>query len=281
MKRYTDIKNDHAVVGVFTAALIISLIVVVLGVVNTVYVPQWMKSAEFQHMNQVSNQFAQLKSTLDIQSITNGSSVVGSVVTMGSFEVPFFGVRQSFDELSIPSRSCTFSMTNKSGFDLVYTSDSIKFSSQNTNFVDQSYIYEAGALILNQVNKSVLFAAPSIFVTEYGKNLTITFINISVGTGASTLMSGRGTYLIYTKILQNNQQYTLIHNVTKITIQTNYPDAWNNAFTVSLLYSDIESQINKTNNNITVNFIDDQGNYYNVFIREVKIIADLAFGVVE
>ena len=76
MKKQHDIKNDDAVVGIFTVVLIISLIVVVLGIVNTVYVPQWMKSAEFQHMNQVSNQFAQLKYALDIQSITNGSSAI-------------------------------------------------------------------------------------------------------------------------------------------------------------------------------------------------------------
>ena len=77
--------------------------------------------------------------------------------------------------------------------DLLYSTDSIKFTSHNTNFVDQSYIYEAGALILNQADESVLLARPSILVTEYGKNLTISFINISVGTGANNFVSGRGT----------------------------------------------------------------------------------------
>jgi hypothetical protein len=280
MKKHHRIKTDDAVVGIFTAVLIIGLIVVVLGVVNTVYVPQWLKSAESQHMNQVSNQFAQMKSALDIQSITNSSSVVGSVVSMGTIEIPFFSVHQSFDELSIPSRSCTLLITNDSGNNLLYSTDSIMFTSHNTNFVDQSYIYEAGALILNQVDNSVLLGRPSILVTEYGKNLTISFINISVESGASNFASGRGSYIIYTQIVQNNQRYTVIHNVTTITIHTNYPTAWRNAFNVSLLYSGITNQISKTSNGVTVNFIDNNGDYYNVFIREIKVAADLAFGVV-
>ena len=53
-------------------------------------------------------------------------------------------------------------------------------------------------------------------------------------------------YVIYTQIIQNNQQYTVIQNVTNITIQTNYPDAWCQAFNVSLLYSGINNQISKT-----------------------------------
>jgi hypothetical protein len=281
MKKYHEVKTDDAVVGVFTAALVISLIVVVLGIVNTVYVPQWMKTAEFQHMNEVSNQFAELKHTLDLQSITNGSSSMGSLVTMGTIEIPFFSVHQSFDELSIPSDTCTFLITNDSGPDLLYSTHSIKFTSHNTNFVDQSYIYETGALILNQVDDCVLIGRPSILVTDYGKNLTISFINVSVGTGANNFASGRGTYVIYTQIIQNNQQYTMIHNVTNITIKTNYPNAWCDAFNLTLLHSGIENQITKTTQSIIVNFIDADGDYYNIFIREIKITADLAFGITE
>jgi hypothetical protein len=281
MKKQHDINNDHAVVGIFTVALIISLIVVVLGIVNTIYVPQWMKTAEFQHMNEVSNQFAQLKYTLDVQSITNGSSAVGSLVTMGTIEIPFLGVHQSFDELSIPSNSSSLLITNKDGYDELHSTDSIKFTSHNTNFVDQSYIYEAGALILSQADRSVLLARPSILVTDYGKNLSIFFIKISAGSGANNLVSGHGTYLIYTQIIENNQQYTAIHNVTNITIQTNYPDAWRDAFDVSLLNKGIEHQINTTTHSVIVNLIDPTGDYFNVFIREIIVTADLAYGLVE
>ena len=182
-KKQNYIKTDNAIVGIFTVVLIISLIIGVMAVINTVYVPQWMKQAEFRHMNQVSNQFAQLKYALDIQSITNGSSAIGSLVTMGTMEIPFLGVHQSFDELSIPSKSCTLSITNKSGSHSSYSTDSIKFTSHNTNFVDQSYIYEAGILILDQAEQNVLLARPTVLVTKYGKNLTISLLILSAGTG--------------------------------------------------------------------------------------------------
>lgn len=281
MKKQHDIKTDNAVVGIFTVVLIISLIIGVIAVINTVYVPQWMKQAEFRHMSQVSNQFSQLKYALDIQSITNGSSAIGSAVTMGTIEIPFLGVHQSFDELSIPSKSCTLTITSKTGSHSSYTTDSITFTSHNTNFVDQSYIYEAGALILDQAEQNVLLARPSILVTEYGKNLSITFMNLTAGTGSNNFASGRGTFPIYTQITQNNQQYTVMHNVTNITIQTNYPDAWYQAFNVSLLYSGITYKIIETTNGIIVNLADTKGDYYNIFMRETKISADLAFGVVE
>jgi succinate dehydrogenase hydrophobic anchor subunit len=273
-------KSDNAVVGIFTVVLIISLIIGVVAVVNTVYVPQWMKQAEFQHMNQVSNQFAQLKYALDIQSITNGSSAIGSLVTMGTIEIPFLGVHQSFDELSIPSKSCILSIANQTGFYSSYTTDSIKFTSHNTNFVDQSYIYEAGTLILDQAEESVLLARPSILATQYGENLSITFINTTAGTGSNNFASGRGTFPIYSQIIQNNKQYTVIHNVTNITIQTDYSNAWYQVFNASLLYSGINHTIIETVNGIIVDFTE-TGREYNILIREIKISIDLAFGLIE
>jgi hypothetical protein len=268
-------------VGIFTVALVISLIVVVIGIVKTVYVPQWMKTAEFEHMSQVSNQFAQLKYTMDIQSLTNGSSVVSSFVTLGTVEIPFLGTHQSFDELKIPLNSCIFSVKNRFGSTTVYSSASVKFVSHNTNFVDQSYIIEGGTLILGQAEKSILLARPSILVTEYGKNITITFQNISLGSGANNFASGLGTYPVYTQVTKNSQQYSVMHNVSNITVQTDYPDAWRQVFNITFMYSGISYTIVDTAHSVTVNLIDPNNDYFNVFIRQVKISTNLAFGVVE
>jgi hypothetical protein len=280
MKKQIIVKTESAVVGVFTVVLVISLILGVMTVINAIYVPHWLKEAEFGHNELVSNQFAQLKYALDIQSITNGSSVIDSPITLGTREIPFIYMHQTFDELSIPSKSCTLIIDSKTGSHSSYVTDSIKYSSHNTNYVDQSYIYEAGTLILNQYNESVMLARPSILVTEYSKNITITFINIT-GIGVNIFSGGRGTFPIYTQVIQNNQQFKVIHNVTNITIQTNYPTAWNQAFNISLLYSGINHEINQTNNRVTVHFIDSKGYYYNIFLKEIKVSADIAFGVIE
>jgi len=280
MKKHTIIKNDQAIVGIFTAVLIISLIIGAMAIINAIYVPHWSKETEFNHLEQVSNQFAQLKYALDVQSLINGSSVIDSPITLGTREIPFINIRQTFDELSIPSKSCTLIIESKTSPLSVYTTDSIKFASHNTNYVDQSYIYEVGALILSQYDTSVLLARPSILVTQYDKNITITFINIT-GRGVNAFVGGRGTYPIYTQVIQNNQQLKVIHNATNITVQTNYPTAWYHALNISLLYSGIKYDIDQMVNGVTVHLIDTKGYYYNIFLKEVKITAEIAFGAIE
>lgn len=281
MKKQQNRKNDDAIVGIFTVVLIISLIVIVLGVIKTVYIPEWMKSIEYQHMNEVSNQFSQMKSAIDIQSMTNGSSVLSSLITLGTTEIPIFGGNPSYDELSILPGNCTISIRDKYGSITSYTSSSIKFSSHNTNFVDQSYIYEAGTLILSQEENNIMMAQPNMLVTEYGKNITLSFINVSLGTGVTNYISGHGIYPIYTQIMENNQHYTVIRNVTNITVKTMYPKAWYQVFNATLLYSGISHDIVKMSQGITLRLLDAKADYFNVLVRQVNIIAKLAFGVVE
>jgi hypothetical protein len=72
----------------------------------------------------------------------------------------------------------------------------------------------------------------------------------------------------------------MLHDVTNFTIQTNYPEAWFQAFNVSLSYSGINHTIIETTNGIIVNLTDTERDY-NIFIKEIKISVDLAFGVVE
>ena len=60
--------QDHGVVGIVVAFLITGLIVIVISIVQTVYVPKWMEQAEADHMEIVADQFSQLKFAIDTQS---------------------------------------------------------------------------------------------------------------------------------------------------------------------------------------------------------------------
>jgi hypothetical protein len=273
-------KTDEGIVGIFTVVLIIALIIGAIAITNAVYVPNWLKESEFTHMELISNQFAQLKYALDIQSTINGSSVINSPITLGSREIPFIKIHQTYDELSIAPKSCTLSIESKPSLKSTYTSDSIIYTSHNSNYVDQSYVYEAGSLILNQYDSCVLLGRPLFVVTEYDKNITLIFINIT-GKGANTFVGGRGTYPIYTQITQNNKPFKIIHNATTITVQTKYPTAWSQVFTSSLLYSGIQYNINQTKDHVILQLIDNQGDYYNIIIKEINISAEIVFGVIE
>ena len=285
MKNNRIINSDEAVVGIVVTVLIIGLILSVLVMVNTVYVPQWTEGKEAAHMEEVANQFTQLKYALDLQSIANDSTTMSTSIVLGSREIPFFNSGRTYGSLEIEDNSCNI-IVNRNGTSTSYSylSDSIKYSSGNSRFVDQSYIYQAGALILNQLESSIVYGMPSFFVTTWGENMSFTIVNIS-GISGKTFVSGYGTYPIYTKCITSETTIDdPITNVTNITVVTEYPNAWKTVFNNSLIsytYNGIEYSFDESySDRIIIEFSDDEGDYYNLFVKEVKISAQIAFGLI-
>ena len=66
--------NNKGQVGIVVAILVISLMVAVLVIIQTYYVPQWMKEREAEHMDVVANQFASLKYSMDLQAMEKSST---------------------------------------------------------------------------------------------------------------------------------------------------------------------------------------------------------------
>ena len=106
MKKCYLLNNEKAVVGVVTAVLIIGLIVAVVSLVQTVYVPKMMEQREAEHMEVVADQFSWLKSSIDglISSNNSGIPVVSSI-TLGSRELPYLLSVRAFGSLEISQNS--------------------------------------------------------------------------------------------------------------------------------------------------------------------------------
>ena len=288
MKKFK--KSDNAVVGIIAAFLIVGLIVAVLSIVQLQYVPEWMEEKEAAHMDEVANQFTQLKYALDIQSIVNDTTAISTSIKLGSEELPFFKTGRTFDSLSMVSDSCTilinYNTIAATGAHLskTYKTDAIKYSSSNYYFVNQNFIYEAGALILSQGNENVLIGRPPIIVSkpQDRKNISMVFVNIS-GVEGKTSSSGYGTYDIYTQAVNSNMHYTKFYNVSNITIETDYVNAWNASFRRSFLQFGLP--INYTvvtfPNKLVIYFHKDGIGkyYYDVYIREVNIKAEIGYGL--
>jgi len=265
-------KQDDAVVGVISVVLVIGLIMVVTTMITTSYLPQWLEQKEAIHMEEVSNQFAQLKYALDIQSVVEQKTAISSSITLGSKEIPIFGLGRTFGSLEILSDSCNLVITNSTDT-LNFSFGTIKYSSGNTYFVDQSYIYEAGALILSQSTASILNGKPFLSVSDF-TNASFTLVDIS-GVDGKKSVSGYGTYAVYTEFL-NSESYEVI-NVTSITITTNYPNAWRTLFNGSTLkYSGLTYVIKDTDSGVTVEF--DEESLGNLFLKVIDISAQLAPG---
>jgi len=283
-------QDDEAVVGIVVTVLLIGLILAVIVMLNTVYVPQWLEESESAHMEEVSNQFTQLKYALDIQSMVNDSTAVTTPVKLGTRELPFFNSGRTFGSLQIDES--TFNMTierwNKTT-PITVIVDSIKYTSGNSYFVNQKYIYEAGALILSQGDANVLYGKPSLSVDGYGNRSTISFIitNIS-GVPGKTSVSGYGTYPIYTQvddIFPEYNRYKSLINVTNITIHTKYTNAWNRTINSAFNLEHFnESHFTLTefkNDRIEIRFHDDSNDYYHLRYRIIDISTQISSGIAE
>ncbi len=215
------IKQDDGLVGIVVTVLIIGLIVVVTGIIQSVYVPQWLEQKEADHMHLVSYQFAQFKQSLDILSIIDQKNSISNYITLGTSEIPIFGTGKTYDNLNILSNNCYINLSNNTN-SYNFSLGTIKFSSENSYFVDQSFIYEAGAIILSQSGGNILNGRPSFFVSNF-TNISFNIVNISSIRGKENA-GGYGTYSLYTEY--NNSTSYSIKNLTYINITTSYNNSW-------------------------------------------------------
>ncbi len=99
-------------VGVVVAILMVALFVSVLITIQVYYIPKWMKGREAEHMDEVANQFANLKYSLDLQAVARASSPLTNSITLGSKELPYFVTSRAFGSLQIlSSTTSNFSIT--------------------------------------------------------------------------------------------------------------------------------------------------------------------------
>ncbi len=268
------IKSDKGVVGIIVAILLIGLIIVVMGIIQSVYKPQWLEQKEADHMHVVSYQFTQLKHACDILSVVEQKNAISTYITLGSPDLPFFGSGGTSDSLEILSDTCNIAVSNNTN-SLNFSLGIIKYLSGNSYFVDQSYIFEAGALILSQSKASVLNGKPFLSVSNF-TNVSFTIINIS-GLEGKRFVGGYGTYSVYTEFLKSDT-YNL-SNLESINITTNYQNAWRLLFnSTTLRYSGLTYEIKDTEDGITVEF---SGSLGNLVVKVVDISAQIAPGWIE
>ena len=266
-----DFKKNQGVVSIISAILLIGLIITVGVTIKTVYIPQWLEQREADHMQIVSSQFTQLKYALDIQTTVETGTAISTYITLGSEEIPFFGLGKTYDSLEILPDSCEIIIKNSTD-NYNFSLGTIKFTSSNLYFIDQSFIYEAGSLILRQQNSDTLNGKTYFSVVNF-TNISLSIVNISVNEGKIGI-SGFGTYPIYTEFL-NSKEYVLT-NLTNITINTKYPNSWKTFFNSSTLkYSGLTYTINETTDKITVDF---SGSLGNIFLKVVDINAQIGPG---
>jgi hypothetical protein len=286
MNQVKKLKNsDYAVVGVIVAILLIGLTISVLSVIQLAFVPNWMEQREAEHMDLIADQFSQLKYAIDIQSVLGVEDIPVSVpITLGSDDIPYFNSEKSYGYLDLIPNYVNISFENDT-FSSYYLIGIVKYSSSNAYFLDQSYIYESGAIIKGQSGSNIMTVKPNLKTRIAGTNVTdinLTIVNIR-GVGEKLSASGYGNYPIRIEFLSSSD--ITIYGVNFINLTSANYKSWhlliNNTLNNSGLvygagYTITTSEIDK---NISVEIKDEQT--VNVFLKDIEINAQIAPGWVE
>lgn len=259
MKKIRCKTEDNAVVGVVTAVLIIGIIVAVISLVQTVYIPKIMEQREAEHMDKVAEQFTYLTSVIDGQASDQSKNLpVATSVTLGSKELPYLLSIKAFGTLKILDNARYVNITLSNGTMKSLRIGVISYSSINGYFLDQTYTYEAGAMIVSQTEGNLMMVRPSFFINSTAGTIEFDIVNIS-SVGQKIIASGFGTYPIQTEFNRIAFNYTFT-GVNTITITSPLSNAWyvfmNSSLKTNL--NDNQYSLTDTGQSLSLTILDQQ-----------------------
>lgn len=263
-----------------------ALVAVILSIIQMVYIPIIMSEKEADHMDVVENQFSQLKSVIEIQSMMGAmetdmpivNSPMSSPITLGTKRLPYFVSQDARGEVKIIDKEdaetdgryrINIQPMSIDKYPSGIWLTSIEYTAYNHYYLEGGrlqYILEGGAIILNQSGSGeTMKVAPSISV----ENRTILgyikiYWNIPVFVGVSgkkITPQDYGDYYIRTNYSWDGtpspQPQITQSNGGFIDIYTKHLDLWYEYLTNSnggLLYEYIQPGLD----NISVNVINNE-----------------------
>lgn len=224
-------KNKEGVSAPVGMMLILIIFIIILAIITQYYVPIWMTDKEAKQMKQVENDFSQLKLNIDLQ-ILNGNKYfpLNTPISLGTEGMPIFATGTS-GTLSSNIRDGTFNLYNENKTIDYSSIGNIKYESNNRYYPRQNYIYENGAIILQQPTGSFIRIQPGIKIEKVNNNITFWYTMITIQ-GENRTIGGTGTEGIQTTLIDNLTIIENWENGENITIRINsdYADAWERYF---------------------------------------------------
>ena len=251
--------KNEAVAGIVVAVMIVGLVLAIVSIIQTIYVPKWMESREAEHMGVVSDQFSQLKYAIDSQIALQKNTPIASPITLGSRELGFFMSNKAFGRLAINSNGWAYRITRTIGDTFEGNFGILRYNSENSYFLNQEYNYEIGGVVLNQDQGYVFLIKPEVSARY---NTSIRQIDLSmrcvdlISSDERTSITGYGTYPVRTEYIDStNNTITLVQSLTII---TPFPEIWFNFLNSTLSRVNLERNnhytITKSSNEVRVSF---------------------------
>ncbi len=248
--RWDDNEGVAATVGTIMALLVFLSF---FGIFTNQFVPVWMSDNESSHMSTAIQQFATIKSSIDLAVSNYANSLVAPApvfvpVTLSSAGIPVFAAGTSgilsFMPMSLSTKPFfNITYTYQSGSDLHTLSPSndgqsggvLDLYCPNRYFVEQHLVYENGALILNQSDGEYIIAGPQLSIKNAGDAVDpsivvmITYMSLY---GTNVTVGGAGSKGVNADLRFASTTAYTNPTLSDLTIQivTQHGTAWYNYF---------------------------------------------------
>ncbi len=215
--------------------------IILITMVTTLWMPEWMQTAESDHMKEVNAQFAKMKSSIDKQ-VLNGDTkfVIGNPVTLGTQSTSVFGSDASgtFEINNFRENDLEFycNIKNQSGEVNITSSGGMKYTSNNAQYVDQMLAYENGAIVLNQGKGQVVRASPHFIIEKHGPVVHMSYVLVTMS-GVEASVTGMGTIIVQTQLVTYTKA-SFDHRAPEwvyITTVSEFAEAWANYYNNTLI----------------------------------------------
>ncbi len=246
-RRWRLSSDDSGVSNVVSLVLIAGIIISLMGMVFTTYLPAWGKDIEAQTLNSVMDSFMDLKSGVDTLAVSGdpGTSLT-TKMTLGSNGGPMFGFGRCTGSLDLRMDDGLLEISDVTGGgNIIYAQSrgNVVYTSSNTYVEEQIIALEAGAIIRDQSGLPVLKGQPNMVINrEPNTEDTTLYLMLITLEGETRSDSGTGSYMIKTTLLSEQTTYYPmgardVNNVItdrsdiRLTITTDYPTLWTDVFT--------------------------------------------------
>ena len=235
--------RDDGLSEVVGFVLLLGVIVIALSLYQVYGVPAVGRENEIAHMNQVKDRFVDYKLALDSLWVNNRSGVLlstafdlgtGAPATAGTvFALPILTPAGSGGTVSVQSGGAKLTIEPAGKDPVPIPLGSLTYRSSNHYWVDQTWIYQGGAVFLSQEGGTAVRVGPSISVyNNAGKaSVYITPVNIT----GSAYLAGSGPVRIETRLRDMKDYAGLTGNFSWVNISIDagdvgYARAWERAF---------------------------------------------------
>lgn len=226
---------SYGQVSAIGTLLAITIFIMIFTLIVTQYVPRWMTDREASHLKAVANDFAALKSHIDLQiqyaQMTNSKSLtLYSAITVGEPGVALFAPDISGTlTLNGYVNSCVIKNAT-----IVFATGNgnIHYDSNNIYYIDIDYIYEFGTVIIFQPRGSFIKIGPQFNVIKTAQGLSINIV-IPTLTALTDSIAGSEVFGVQTQVVTyQNHEYIWDAGDETVIIEltSRYVSAWLNYF---------------------------------------------------